>query len=117
MAMKPIDYRSATWAVLRASVTELRLEVLKAWCKYGPCTTEELAQRSAIPLLSIRPRTTELFQLGLVKLAEQQSKGKHRGATYAALSDAEAEQQFELTKQKLSASHAEQATLGLRSVG
>lgn len=66
--MKPVDYRNETWDSLRARLTSLRLTALMAWRAHGPGTTREVAQRSGFDLLSFRPRTTELVQIGLVDL-------------------------------------------------
>jgi len=78
--MKPIDYRNATFADLQRHITGDRMRVLAAWKKHGPCTTEDLAERCSISILSLRPRTTELLQLGFVILMG----GKKRGGVYRA---------------------------------
>lgn len=64
--MKPIDYRNETFAQVQARLEGGRAAVLAAWCEHGPCTTKELAERSGLSLLSLRPRTTELYQAGFV---------------------------------------------------
>jgi hypothetical protein len=69
--MKPIDYRNETFAQVYARVEGSRAEVLAAWCAHGPCTTKELAERSGLSLLSLRPRTTELYQAGFVICMEE----------------------------------------------
>ena len=64
--MKPIDVRNMQFAELQACLCGQRRSVLDAWRKYGPGTTRQLAQRSGIDLLNVRPRTTELLDLGAV---------------------------------------------------
>lgn len=83
--MIPVDFRNITFADLKARGLEgQRARVLAAWVAHGPCTTRELEARSGIPLLSLRPRTTELLELGLVRVAERQpvkGEGTYRAAT------------------------------------
>jgi hypothetical protein len=84
--MKPIDYRNATFAEIQDRIAGDRLRVLEAWRMHGPCTTEDLAVRSGIPILTLRPRTTELGQLGFLVLMA----GGKRGGVYRAASADEA---------------------------
>lgn len=75
--MKPIDYRNATFAALQERLVGQRAAVLEAWRLHGPGTTEEVALRSQIAILTFRPRTTELFQLGFIVLTDSQpAKGE-----------------------------------------
>lgn len=66
--MKPIDYRNETWADIVLRVEGLRRDVYRELQQHGACTTRQLAQKSGIDLLTVRPRVTELYQLGLVEL-------------------------------------------------
>lgn len=81
--MKPIDYRNESFVQVQARVEGLRAAVYGAWRTHGPCTTKELAARSGLELLTIRPRTTELYQLGYVVLVESEhtAEGTYRAAT------------------------------------
>lgn len=63
----PIDFRNETYEGLRQKLPRLRREVYAAWVVHGPGTTRQLAARSGIDILTFRPRTTELVQVGLVK--------------------------------------------------
>lgn len=75
--MQPQDFRNATFDSLRSSLNESRADVLSAWGRIGPGTTREVSNRSGIDILTFRPRTTDLFQMGLLKLApEQPHKGE-----------------------------------------
>jgi len=66
--MDPIDLRNETWEMLQARIVGQRLTVLEAWREHGPGTTRELALASGMDILGVRPRTTELVELGLVRL-------------------------------------------------
>lgn len=69
-AMKAVDFRDATFRDLVGKLEGLRLQVYEAWVKHGPTTTRRLAQLCGIDLLTVRPRTTELVQLGLVEVSQ-----------------------------------------------
>jgi hypothetical protein len=67
--MKPIDFRNATFAHLRATVlVGDRAAVAAAWAAHGPGTTRNVAILSGIDILTFRPRTTELYQAGFVQM-------------------------------------------------
>lgn len=89
--MKPVDFRNETWASIRERVEEgLRADVLRAWQIHGPGTTEDVCGRwSSDPraILSFRPRTTELYQLGFIMLVE--TAAQPGGGTYRARSTQE----------------------------
>lgn len=106
--MRPIDYRNAKFADLQEYIVRDRHRVLLAWREHGPCTTEGLAQLSGIPLLTLRPRTTELVQLGFVMLAG----GAKRSGVYRAATDAEVLDHLR-TQQQLAHGQVVQQTLAL----
>jgi hypothetical protein len=85
--MKAIDFRDATFERLRATLDARRAAVYTAWVALGPGTTREIAQRAQIDILSFRPRTTELLQMGLLTVAGGEHKG--REGTYRATTAAE----------------------------
>ena len=66
--MKPIDLRNANFAAIRNDLEAGRKAVYTAWVTYGPGTTREVATKSGIDLLTLRPRTSDLCQLGLVEM-------------------------------------------------
>lgn len=66
--MTTIDLRNATFESLRQNLNDKRMEVYRAWVQHGPATTRQLANKSGIDILNVRPRTTDLCDLGLVKL-------------------------------------------------
>jgi predicted transcriptional regulator len=92
--MSPIDYRTATWADIRGRLVNLRASVYDALLDHGPCTTRELATACGIDLLTVRPRVTELVQLGLVRCI---GGAGHHGI-YQALTLAQAEDHFLATQ-------------------
>lgn len=67
--MKPADLRNATWREVLTHLTEDMVRVHLEWQAHGPGTTRAIAQKSGISLLTFRPRTTDLYKLGLVELA------------------------------------------------
>lgn len=67
--MKPTDIRNMAWRDILARVEGERARVYWALSNNGPCTTEVLAMKMEISVLSVRPRVTELCQLGLAELA------------------------------------------------
>ena len=70
--MKPIDFRDATFETVQGYVAGQRERVLLAWRTHGPGTTAEVCARATMSILSFRPRTTELLELGFVCLADEQ---------------------------------------------
>lgn len=90
--MKSIDYRNLTWDSIQETLTGLRLQVLDAWRAHGPATTRELSRVSGIDILTLRPRTTELLDLGLLELVQaneertcRQQEGVYRARTVEAV--------------------------------
>lgn len=75
--MKPVDFRNATFADLRDRLAGQRALALAVWRTHGPGTTQQVADRAGMSVLSFRPRSTELGQLGYICLADTQpSKGE-----------------------------------------
>jgi predicted ArsR family transcriptional regulator len=112
--MKPVDFRNETFAQIQERVSGDRQRVLAAWLEHGPCTTAELAAKSGIPILTLRPRTTDLYQLGFVICVEEETSGgptggrAPAGAHYRAATPAEAKDHFHFK-------HSGQGELGLAS--
>lgn len=88
--MKPVDLRNETWESLQTRVTGLRQAVLLAYRQHGPGTTRELAKASGIDLLSLRPRVTELVDLGFMRLV----RGEGGEGIYEALTEDQAIRHF-----------------------
>jgi len=65
--MKAVDFRNFTWAQVQEHIGDDMRRVHDAWRDHGPGTTRQIAERSGISLLTFRPRTTDLYHLGLVE--------------------------------------------------
>jgi len=76
--MKPVDFRNLTFADLQGLLSGQRARVYSAWTQFSPATTRECAIKAEISILTFRPRTTELMEVGLVELAPGQKAG-HEG--------------------------------------
>jgi hypothetical protein len=68
--MKPTDYRDMTWEEIKCALVEDRLAVYNSLQVWGPCTTRQLAVYMSLDILSVRPRMTELCQMGLARAVE-----------------------------------------------
>jgi hypothetical protein len=64
--MKPVDYRNDTWESIQERISGDRKAVFYALRRFGPSTTRRLAEAMEWDILNVRPRVTELCQLGLV---------------------------------------------------
>jgi hypothetical protein len=84
--MKPTDFRDLTFDKLRKDLSRQRESVYAAWQIYGPGTTRHVAGEAGIDILSLRPRTTELLELGLLAVVDPdfvRSEGVYRVTTPA----------------------------------
>ncbi len=73
--MKPIDFRNETFEQLRGRLSGLRERVWIAWLAFSPGTTRAVAIQAKMDILTFRPRTTELLQMGALRLAADQPGG------------------------------------------
>jgi predicted ArsR family transcriptional regulator len=108
--MRPVDIRNATFDELRGALGELREAVLRALEAHGPCTTRRLAEASGIDLLTVRPRVTELVQMGAAELAGAE---RRREGVYRARTDLEWALWFEGAQERARAG-GEQLLLGIQ---
>lgn len=67
----PIDIRNATWDEVLTHVSDDMLRVHRAWQQFGPGTTDQVADKAGISWRTFRPRTTDLYQLGLVECVDR----------------------------------------------
>lgn len=78
--MQPIDFRNATFAELRGQLVKKREAVWLDWQAYeirhgtAGATTRQVCLWAGRDILQFRPRCTELFQMGVLKLAEEQMR-------------------------------------------
>ena len=94
--MNASDFRNMTWGSIQERLVSDRLEVYQALQVWGPCTTRQLANLMGQDLLSVRPRVTELCQMGFARETDvlevrRVSDGAKREGYYRALSLDEAE--------------------------
>lgn len=78
--MKPIDFRNATFAELRGHLVKKREAVWLDWQAYeirhgtAGATTRQVCLWAGRDILQFRPRCTELFQMGALKLGTQNAE-------------------------------------------
>ena len=65
--------RNTAFRLVEARLTGAREAIYRNLVLDGPATTRGLADRLRMSILTVRPRVTELVQLGLVRLAAKQS--------------------------------------------
>ena len=94
--MNPIDYRNATWEDIAGRLDRNREAVYNALLRHGPATTRDLARAMGWDILNVRPRVTELFQIGFAVLVQDEAHG--REGIYRALEWTEARREFERRK-------------------
>lgn len=70
----PTEIRDGMFAQIRPSTHQMNSLVWELLGKHGPCTTRQLADRSGLSILSVRPRVTELLQMGLVALTGREGR-------------------------------------------
>ena len=73
--MTTAEIRNNKFNELQARLAGMRMKVHQALQLFGPCTTRELAERMRADLLNVRPRVTELCEVGLAEL-----QGEARGS-------------------------------------
>lgn len=82
--MNATEIRDLNWHDIQAQVTGLRETVYAALLLHGPCTTRQLAEASGISILTVRPRVTELCDLGFALCTGREAKeGVYRAYTRA----------------------------------
>lgn len=81
--MTATEIRNTNFEKLRASLAERMQDVYRAFTDHGPCTTAELAERAGISILTLRPRTTDLLQLGLLGIAGEKIEHGKKCGVYA----------------------------------
>lgn len=97
MTVQPIDYRNALWEEIAVRLDKNRNAVYAALLRHGPATTRALAVAMDWDILNVRPRVTELYQLGFVVLADPAAPATKEGI-YRALEWTEARREFERRK-------------------
>lgn len=72
--MTTTDIRNELHVHIRPSVRAFQGIVWELLGQHGPCTTRQLAERSGISIFTVRPRVTELLELGMVELAGREGR-------------------------------------------
>jgi hypothetical protein len=101
--MTPTDYRLATWHDIQSRLTGLRIAAYEGWLRHGPGTTREVAARCGMDLLTFRPRSTELYQMGLLEIAPESGAPCTGEGRYRALTLAQAEERHNLAQRHATA--------------
>ncbi|MFA6271418.1 MAG: hypothetical protein WC657_09530 [Candidatus Paceibacterota bacterium] len=96
--MKAIDYRNTSWAQLQGHLAGQRETVYHAFEHHGPGTTRDIAHKANISILTLRPRTTELVQLGFVEVLGPSADGHE--AVYIAVPVSLVCERFEFLKRQ-----------------
>lgn len=89
--MSPATIRDLNWHELQSRLSGLRASVYEALRMHGPCTTRQLAAKAGLDILTVRPRVTELCQLGFASLVDHSphpssissAEGLYRAHTFA----------------------------------
>ena len=88
--MTPAAIRNQNFSELRQSLPAMRLAVWAAWCAVKQGTTRDISRAAGMDILIFRPRTTELFAMGLLCLIDHQpGNGRVREGIYRARTEAE----------------------------
>ena len=84
--MRPIDLRDATFESLSQDyLVGARRALYLDLLQRGPATTRALAERTGISIFTVRPRVTELVQIGIAECADAEG----REGVYRALPETE----------------------------
>jgi predicted transcriptional regulator len=92
--MTPIDIRNETWESIQGRLQAERQKVYFALLDAGETTTRDLAARMGWERDNVRPRVTELLQMGFVDLVRKDAAG----GVYRALTFAQARARFDERK-------------------
>ena len=88
--MTSAEIRNDQWRKIQKRLSGDCLKVHRAFQTHGPATTLDLASCAEISPWSVRPRTTQLLQMGLVQLVGRQD----REGVYAAVDPQRALEDF-----------------------
>lgn len=94
--MSTTDWRNRAWTEIVGRLADDRLAVYNALSVWGPCTTRQLAKLMQMDILSVRPRVTELCQMGFAREItvpeyQRQQDQSNREGYYIAVKIGEAE--------------------------
>ncbi len=82
--MNPTECRDITWTEMQGRIVGLRADMHEGLRMHGPCTTRQLAERMRRDILSVRPRVTELCELGFAECTGREGgEGIYRAYDYS----------------------------------
>lgn len=88
MTPLPADIRNMTFDERRAQLTGARVQVWEWLYAHGPATTTEISEGVGISLLTVRPRVTELYQLGFIEcIGRKGREGEYRALNMVTAAD------------------------------
>lgn len=74
------EIRDEQWERIRRGLNDSMRQVHTAFLTHGPCTTMELSTLASLNPFVVRPRTSDLLDLGLVELTGRKGReGIYRG--------------------------------------
>jgi hypothetical protein len=81
--MIPTDIRKLTWDEIREHLAGPRQMIWEWLVVRGPATTSVIAEGTGINLLTVRPRVTELVQLGFAEcIGRERREGVYRAVDF-----------------------------------
>lgn len=81
--MSPSAIRDLNWQQLQERVSGLRATVHEALRMHGPCTTRQLAAKAGLDILTVRPRVTELVEIGFATCTGREGgEGIYRACSF-----------------------------------
>lgn len=88
--------RREAWHSIRGRTGHLHSVILNDLRTNGPATTKQIAERTRVPLLTTRPRCTELGDLGLIEAIDRTADG----SVFQAVSEYEAMTNWETARSR-----------------
>lgn len=81
--MTTTEIRDLNFEQLQDRLSGLRQAVHSSLLRHGPCTTRALAAKAEIDILTVRPRVTELVELGFaICTGREGGEGMYRALNY-----------------------------------
>lgn len=83
--MNPSEIREMTWEELHGKLDGPRQRIWQWLVVHGPATTTAMAEGTSIGLLTVRPRVTELVQMGFAECVDRDGReGVYKAREYLA---------------------------------
>ncbi len=102
MTLTPETVRNLAWEEIQGRLSGVRERVYRALAEKGPATTRDLAAATGDSLLTVRPRVSELVDLGLARcLGRQGHEGVYEAVDLESARAAHAARHVEQTELQL----------------